>query len=102
MNIKLEYLYRDAGNNKNWGEVIFTNRNNLSIKELEQEIRNKLIEREFFYAERINIPNLYFPKYDIDLDHDWHEFHSLTETVFEPTDKMRRDISEFLNSIKPS
>jgi hypothetical protein len=36
-NIKFIYLYRDAGNYKNWGEVVFYNKNKLpkeSVREL--------------------------------------------------------------------
>ena len=25
MNLRMDYLYRDAGNYKNWGEVVFAN-----------------------------------------------------------------------------
>jgi hypothetical protein len=99
MNIKFEYLYRDAGNNKNWGEIIFTNKKNRNINVIDQAIRKILIEKEFFSVNNLNIPDLHFTEHDIDLDHDWHEYHSVSETTNEPTDKLNRDIADFIKSL---
>jgi len=42
MNIIFEYLYRDAGNNKNFGSVIFSNHKGLSVEEIGAKIRADL------------------------------------------------------------
>ena len=42
-NIKFSYLYRDAGNYKNYGEVIFANPDEMPIEEVEILIKSKLI-----------------------------------------------------------
>ena len=52
MNVILEYLYRYAGNNKIWVEALFSNKSNLSRHDLLKIIREKLIDGEFFIAEK--------------------------------------------------
>ena len=47
MNIIVEYLYRDAGNNKIWGEALFSNKSNLGLHDLLKMIKEKLIDGEF-------------------------------------------------------
>jgi len=99
MNIRFKYLYRDAGNFKNWNEVIFTNKKSHSINWLEQQARNILIDSEFFVADKAGIPNLFFEEYLTSLDHDWHEFN-LFETVSEKVnDSLERDIEDFMQAL---
>ncbi len=45
MNAHFEYLYRDAGNNKKWGRVIFCNKENAKLGLLQEQIRKVLIDR---------------------------------------------------------
>ena len=78
MNIKFSYLYRDSGNYKRFGDVIFSNPNNLTILDMEHLIRSKLIDGEWFYAQDWGLPNLHFEDWDEDLDHGFHEFESLS------------------------
>ena len=89
MNIKFSYLYRDAGNYKNYGEVVFHNPNDLSFKEIEGLIRSKLIEGQWFVVKDWNLPDLHFDRYDEDLDHGWHEFEGISYT----NDPVNSDIS---------
>lgn len=96
MNIKFNYLYRDAGNYKINGSIIFPNPENLSVIELEKEIRSCLIDSEFFDPHDFYIPKLElsdFP-YDSELDHSWHEFDSIEETDDVTTDN--RSIQGFI------
>ncbi len=79
-NIKFCYLYRDAGNYKNYGEIIFAGHDTIDIKELENLIRLRLIDHLWFYAKNWGIQELYFDKYDGDLDHGFHEFESVLYT----------------------
>lgn len=99
MNIRVEYLYRDAGNNKNWGDVVFSNKADIGVEELEYQIRELLIDGEFFVAEKAGLPNLYFPDRDDELDHGWHQFHSLGITDDEVSDELGRDMDDFLKSV---
>lgn len=100
MNICFEYLYRDAGNFKNWGVVIFSNKNNSDARYLEQQAIKVLIDREFFVAYKADVPNLHFKEYVESLDHDWHEFHSFKPSTDRPNDSCSRDIVEFIESLK--
>lgn len=97
LNLKLNYRYRDAGNYKQFGSVIFSNENRLSIEEATQLIREKLISEEFFVPKNWNLPPLHFHPHDPELDHDYHEFESWEETWEMPTDQ--RDVHEFLRKI---
>jgi len=97
-NIKFSYLYRDAGNYKIFGEVIFNNPENLSIEKIENEVKNNLIDRAYFVPLALEIPVLVFDDYDKELDHDWNEFEILEITKEKATDK--RSMIEFINQLK--
>lgn len=96
-NIKFNYLYRDAGNYKEFGETIFTNQESKSLQEIELAIRKNLIEGEFFIPEKWNILRLTFDSYSPELDHDYHEFESVEVTDENPTESI--DITTFLIGI---
>jgi hypothetical protein len=95
-NIKFNYLYRDAGNYKQFGCVIFANPNNLTVDLIKSEIYSKLIDGEFFIASELNIPSLFFENTN-DLDHIWHEFHSIENTSEISNDN--RSIEELINTM---
>ena len=95
MNAHFEYLYRDAGNNKKWGEVIFSNQENADLGLLQEKMKKILIDGEFFIAEKSELPKLFFPNRNSELDHDWYEFHSLTPTI-----EQENDILEMFETIK--
>jgi len=96
-NIKFNYLYRDAGNYKEFSEIIFINQDSKSLEEIELGIRRNLIEGEFFIPEKWNVPRLSFENYSPELDHDYHEFESLEITNEDSTESC--DISTFLFGI---
>ena len=79
MNIKLNYLYRDASNYKNFGSVVFSNPNHASLRNIESIIKQNLIDSEYFVAEVWQLPSLFFPERNED-DHIWHEYESLEFT----------------------
>jgi hypothetical protein len=60
MAIIFEYLYRDGGNFKNWGEACFKNEQGLSVEEIDARIRECLIDGMNFSAEKVGLPTLYF------------------------------------------
>lgn len=96
MNIRFEYIYRDAANYKSWGDVVFENATCRKLGELESSLRQVLIDGEFFLAKSCGVPDLRFPDRVDELDHDWHTFHLLEYSEDEPNDALNRDISEFL------
>lgn len=98
MNISFEYLYRDAANYKNWGQVVLSNDCDKALDEIESLIREALIDGEFFVAERVNIPVLYFEKYDRDLDHSWHVFSTVGWTDMQPSTSLK--FSEFVQLLR--
>ncbi|MCW4470637.1 hypothetical protein OGH69_16820 [Flavobacterium sp. MFBS3-15] len=79
MNIKLNYLYRDASNYKNYGSVVFSNSNHVSLRSIESAIRQNLIDSEYFVAEIWQLPSLFFSEQNKD-DHIWHEYESVEFT----------------------
>ena len=99
MNFKLEYLYRDGGNYKNWGEAILSNPLQRSLEEVDALIKAMLIDSEFFYAEDWGLPDLHFTEYpwDGEIDHDWHQFYGLTEV----DGRTNGDLEDFLSRPHP-
>lgn len=85
MNISFEYLYRDAGNYKLYGTIVFKNENNVPLIFLHRAIEACLYQRIYFIPELLEIPRLKFRDYNEDLDHFWHEFDSISETDFPHT-----------------
>jgi len=100
LNIRFGYLYRDAGNFKSWGEVVFTNKNKLYVGMLIDQAESALIDGEFFIANKASLPNLYFQNYVKSLDHGWHEFHLMEESEERENDTLSRDIEEFMHTLK--
>lgn len=96
MNIKFNYRYRDAGNYKTYGFVIFCNPDNLELHNIEDAIRKNLIDEEFFDPKTLKVPPLRHSgfKYDAESDHSWNEFDSVEETLDHVTDN--RSINELM------
>ena len=86
-NLKLNYRYRDAGNYKQFGSVVFSNSSNLSLDEATKLIQEKLISSEFFVPKEWKLPSLHLHPYDPELDHEYHEFENWELTDDAPTDK---------------
>lgn len=74
MNTKFEYLYRDAANYKQFGEVIIPGI--LKMKELRPFLRDQLL----FIPSKVGLPDLQPKEWSID-DHIWHEVENLIETM---------------------
>lgn len=99
MNIKFEYLYRDFANYKNYGSVTVSNKNSLDLEDIKNEIFKELIDQEYFYAEIVDIPLLYFENQNDD-DHNLHEFYNISLSVNE-TD-IDGDIEDILYRLSKS
>ncbi|MEX0778778.1 MAG: hypothetical protein WD491_11485 [Balneolales bacterium] len=96
-NIKFSYLYRDGGNYKQFGYIIFSRNSKEFVEELERQLRSQLIEGMNFVASDWGVPELHAYPYDEDLDHGWHEFEGLEETEEEVNDD--RTIEAFLGMV---
>lgn len=96
-NVKLNYMYRDGGNYKQFGEVVFENPEEISIESATQKLKEKLIQDAFFVAEDWKLPSLRVYAYDPEIDHGWHEFEEFEETNEVLSDS--RTLGEFLESI---
>lgn len=97
-NIRFTYLYRDAGNYKQFGGVLFSNPNGRPLIEIDRAIRAALIDGEFFDARKLQVPDLRIDEWDDELDHVWHEFESVEE--LEGDGKTYPSIEDFLHRIK--
>lgn len=97
--IRFNYLYRDSGNWKKFGSKRFSNPEKLSLEEIDQKIRQNLIDQEYFYPDRVGIRKFRFHRY-LD-DYSWYEFESVEMLdSFEPPKKETEPISSFLSRLK--
>lgn len=97
-NISFNYLYRDYGNYKRYGSVIFSNPGNLPLAEIDTIIRNCIWDYRIFYAHQWKLSPLFFPEHHAELDHPFHEYESVELTDETPTDE--RIIDTFLSEIQ--
>lgn len=93
MNIKLNYLYRDGANYKQYHYEVYTNLQGLSLEEIERRLREQLIDGEWFYNHNWDLKDLHYHAWDNEIDHTWHEFDCIVLT-YEPAAK--GDINELL------
>lgn len=98
-NIKLHYLYRDVGNYKTYGYIVFRNPGKASLENIEGAFKAKLIDGQFFNPADWNLPRIVHSNqiYNPELDHLWNEFDYLEETHDPPNDI--RTINDFLLSL---
>lgn len=89
-NTLFSYMYRDASNYKQHGEVVF--RGTFTPAQ-EKALKAALEDGEFFNAKVVKVPEVFFETCGED-DHGWHEFVSLSRTNKKPTDG--RKFVEFL------
>jgi hypothetical protein len=97
--IRFNYLHRDSGNWKKFGSKIFSNPEQLRLDEIEQIIRENLIDHEYFYPDQVGIKKFKFHRY-LD-DYSWYEFESIE--IIEnngPPNKELNPISSFLLLLK--
>ncbi len=100
MNVRFEYLYRDAGNFKRWGEVVFSNIHNIGQETFDKLSGSALsLDEIYFLPHQVGVPSLRFEEWINDLDHCWHEIHAF-ELCSDPSDDLLdRDIALFIQSI---
>jgi hypothetical protein len=101
-NIRFIYLYRDASNYKQHGEVILSNETLLTVEEIDQTIRSLLSDGLFFIARQVQLEERFFAIVNED-DHPWHEYvqvESTTDPIFDPVPEAKRDITQFLKELE--
>lgn len=120
MNTAFNYLYRDAGNYKNWGRVVFAGP--LTVKR-QRRLREALESGQFFIAHQVRIPEVFLWNANVEYDpaktavgpavdgqpgpyriceddHCWHEWDDCRETDQEPDDVHGRTLEEFVAELK--
>ena len=93
MNTRFRYLYRDAANYKSWGEIIFGGSINDAMAE---RLMTAFEAGQFFIADQIRVPELFFDTWPDRDDHCFHEFDSLEVTVAASDDPHGRTIGDFV------
>ena len=102
LTIRFAYLYRDAGNYKQHGEVILSNETRLTVEEVDKQIRSHLSDGSFFIARQVRVAERFFTVINDD-DHPWHEYVQVEETthpIFDPLPGEGRDIAQFLKELE--
>lgn len=87
-NLKFEYLYRDAGNYKQFGQIVMLNPSKLDLKTATSKIKDKLIDGEFFDPSKVRVPKLEVFDFNPEIDHEWYEFQKFSFTNEKPTEIM--------------
>ena len=99
INVKVGYMYRDAGNYKLRNHQVFSNNHFLSICQVADFVLAAFIDKKWFDPELCGIEKLAFEEHDSDLDHEWHEIENVCLTNESTT--LDIDIADFLfNAIK--
>ena len=96
-NIRFVYMYRDASNYKQHGEVILPNETQRTVEEVDTQIRSLLSDGLFFIARQVQVEERFFDVVSDD-DHPWHEFvmvEATSDPTFDPVPECKRDIAEF-------
>jgi hypothetical protein len=97
-NVEFVYLYRDGGNYKKWGKVIFSNPDGIDTETVERDLRQAFLEDGLFIASQIRVPEVFlYSDYGFSSDdHCYHEFGGVRPTASSADDERCRSISEFL------
>ena len=98
MNTRVEYLYRDGSNCKQWGPVVFRGEYNESLV---RRLFAALDREEFFIAHQVRLPELFFADRELYADdHCWHEVAEVTTTSEAADDLLGRTIEEFVAEVE--
>lgn len=100
-NFEFSYLYRDGGNHKKWGKVVFSNPERLEAGSVENELREVFLEEGLFIASQIRVPAVFlYADGQLSLDdHCYHELDRVGPTSESIDDSHRRSISQFVAEV---
>ena len=100
-NVAFVYLYRDGGNHKKWGRVVFSNPDALTSGAVEEKLQLALLQDGLFIASQIRVPEAFLyagGDFSFD-DHCYHEFDGIRATYDSVDDAFGRSITEFLTEV---
>jgi hypothetical protein len=97
-NVEFSYLYRDGGNYKMFGRVVFSNPDQITCAAIEKTLAEAFLEDGLFIAEQIRVPEVFlFANGDLSFDdHCYHEFDAVRTADAGSTDVHLRTIEQFL------
>jgi hypothetical protein len=100
-NLEFRYLYRDGGNYKKFGNVIFSNPQQISSGTVEKALTEAFLEDGLFIADQVRVPDVFlFADGQLSFDdHCYHEFETVRTTDRNSTDAYARTIGEFLSEV---
>lgn len=101
-NIEFTYLYRDGGNYKKHGKVIFSNTGCQQAEFVSERLKRAFLEDGLFIASQIRLPETFlYAKGALSADdHCFHEFDAITLTNEVCNDPYRRSISDFIAEVE--
>lgn len=101
-NIKFNYLYRDAGNYKKWGSVVFANPDRLTPDSVAQALQNAFLQDGLFIAHQVRLPEAFFSTGGdaTSDDHCFHEFDGVELSIEAPNDSQARTIGQFIAEVQ--
>jgi hypothetical protein len=101
-NIKFNYLYRDAGNYKKWGKVVFSNPDRMTLDAVTEDLQRTFSQECLFIASQIRIPEcfLFAEGQAATDDHCFHEFDAVELSAESPDDLHSRSIGQFIREAK--
>lgn len=102
MAVVFSYLYRDGGNYKRYGEVVFAG---ALESGLEARLRAALDEGDYFVPAQVDVPSVYLwddgSGYAVsEDDHCWHEVEGVSEREEGVTDRRERTFAQFVAEVE--
>ncbi len=100
-NVEFSYLYRDGGNYKKFGRIIFSNPEQTACGVIEAALTEAFLEDGLFIADQVRLPEVFlFVNGNLSFDdHCYHEFDAIRATDEGPTDAHLRTINEFVSEV---
>lgn len=100
--VRFNYLYRDGANFKRWGEVLFSNPKEISLKDIGARLLRAFLPDSQFIAGQIRIPEVFLFRASkmTAYDHCFHKFDSVEFCQETPTDVYNRSIDIFLADVE--
>lgn len=90
-NTKIEYLYRDADNYKQWNEAVVRGELTEAQKE---DILSCLLDGEYFIPGAVGLPEKRFEVWDTDSDHEWFELDASGFSTTDAEETVDLDVEE--------
>lgn len=101
-NIRFKYLYRDGSNFKKWADVVFSDPDNMELREIKNALEAAFETDGLFIAHQIRIPEAFlYGNSDADADdHCYHEYYGIERTSHSANDRYHRSIRQFVTEVE--